>query len=80
MADTSDDELIRMYREGDADAFDVLFDRHHCSVYNFGCAMLEDRHDAEEVLQETFLRVARRIPLNTRSKAWRKSMCVLRLA
>ncbi len=59
MDELSDEELIRMYCEGDADAFDTLFDRYHTSVYNFARTMLDDLHDAEEVLQETFLRVAR---------------------
>jgi len=55
----SDDELIAMYRTGDADAFDVLFDRHYRSVYNFALYMLSDRGRAEDILQETFLAVAR---------------------
>ena len=59
MDDVSDDDLIRMYRAGDADAFDVLFDRHHVSVFNFARVMLRQTQDAEEVMQETFLAVAR---------------------
>jgi len=55
----SDDALMALYRTGDADAFDVLFDRHHASVYHFARAMLADPPAAEEVLQETFLAVAR---------------------
>jgi RNA polymerase sigma-70 factor (ECF subfamily) len=55
----SDDDLIRMYCHGDADAFDALFDRHCASVYNFARTMLNGSHDAEEVLQEAFLVVAR---------------------
>lgn len=57
--DVSDDELLLMYREGDADAFDTLFDRHHTSVYNFARAMLDGSDSAEEVVQETFMAVAR---------------------
>jgi RNA polymerase sigma-70 factor (ECF subfamily) len=55
----SDDDLIRMYRDGDADAFDALFDRHYTSVFNFACMMLGNGGGPEEVLQETFLAVAR---------------------
>ena len=54
----SDDDLVLMYREGDADAFDVLFDRHHVSVYNFARTMLGPGGGADDVLQETFLSVA----------------------
>ncbi len=55
----TDDDLFLMFREGQADAFDVLFDRHYVSVYNFARAMLRDSGGAEEVLQETFLAAAR---------------------
>lgn len=55
----TDDDLYLMFREGQADAFDVLFDRHYVSVYNFARAMLHDAGGAEEVLQETFLAAAR---------------------
>ena len=58
MSDLGDDELIRLHCDGDADAFDALFDRHYVSVYNFARLMLHDAGAAEEVLQETFLAVA----------------------
>ena len=59
MDELTDDDLVRMYRDGDADAFDVLFDRHHVAVYNLARTMLDGVHHADDVLQETFLRVAR---------------------
>ncbi len=55
----SDDDLVLMYREGQAEAFDVLFDRYYVSVYNFARMMVREATGAEEVLQETFLAVAR---------------------
>ena len=55
----ADDDLVRMYREGDADAFDALFDRYHAPVFNFARMMLGGADGAEVVLQETFLAVAR---------------------
>ena len=58
MEHVSDDDLIRLYRDGDAEAFDTLFDRHHASVYNFARTMLGDSGGPDEVLQETFLAVA----------------------
>jgi len=57
--DASDDDLIRRYRDGDARAFDVLFDRHHAAVYHFAATMLGEGPAAEDVLQESFLAVAR---------------------
>jgi RNA polymerase sigma-70 factor (ECF subfamily) len=55
----TDDDLFLMYREGQADAFDCLFDRHYLSVYNFARTMLHEAGAAEEILQETFLAAAR---------------------
>lgn len=43
MASVSDDDLMRMYFNGDAEAFDTLFDRHYASVYNFARTMLVTR-------------------------------------
>ena len=59
MPDLSDDELLVLYRDGDADAFGVLFDRYRTSAFNFAYMMLHDVGRAEDVLQETFLAVAR---------------------
>lgn len=59
MDDISDDELYSMYADGDVEAFDTLFDRHRNSVFNFACTMLKDFTKAEDVMQETFLSVAR---------------------
>ena len=59
MTTVSDDELMAMFRAKDADAFSVLFARHHVSVYNFARSILGDSHTAEEVMQDTFLTVAR---------------------
>jgi len=57
--DLADDELLSMYANGDPEAFDTLFDRHRTPVYNFACTMLNDFARAEDVMQETFLSVAR---------------------
>ena len=59
MADVDDDDLLRMYRDGDADAFDTLFDRYRAPVYNFARVMLGGADGAEDMLQEAFLTVAR---------------------
>lgn len=59
MAELSDDDLMVMYRNGDAEALDALFARHSASVYNFALAMLGRPEGAEDVLQDAFLSVAR---------------------
>ena len=54
----SDDQLLLMFRRGSADAFEVLFDRYHTSVFNFACYMLDGVDGAADVMQEAFLTVA----------------------
>ena len=73
MQDVPDDGLTRMYCEGDAEAFNALFDRYHRSVYNLARLWLGSCDGAEEVLQETFLAVARSAGTYTprgRFRAW----------
>lgn len=73
MPDIPDDELMGMFRDGDVEAFDVLFDRYHRPVYNFARFMLGDAGGAEEIMQETFLAVARAAnsyEARGRSRAW----------
>lgn len=55
----TDDDLFLMFREGQAEAFDTLFDRHYLGVYNFARTMVRETGAAEEILQDTFLAVAR---------------------
>lgn len=50
---------MALYCDGDADAFDALFARYHAAVYNFARYMLGAADGAEEVMQDTFVAVAR---------------------
>jgi RNA polymerase sigma-70 factor (ECF subfamily) len=52
-----DEALMAEVREGDVQAFQTLYARHHRAVFAFALRSLGDRGEAEEVLQETFLRV-----------------------
>ena len=54
-----DDILMTLYRNGDMEAFEMLFERHRTSVYNFAFMMLNDAGKAEDMMQETFMTVAR---------------------
>jgi RNA polymerase sigma-70 factor, ECF subfamily len=55
--DDSDESLMLRYRDGDVRAFEVLVTRHRKPVYNFILRFVRDGHQAEDVLQETFLRL-----------------------
>ena len=53
----TDGMLVRSALQGDARAFTALVDRHAAACLRFATRMLGERADAEDVAQETFLRV-----------------------
>jgi len=55
-----DRELIdRFVRDGDPSAFDLLVGKHSSRAYQIAYGILNNREDAEEVAQDTFLRIFR---------------------
>ncbi len=57
LRDDSDESLMLRYRDGDVRAFEVLVTRHRKAIYNFILRFVRDTAQAEDVLQETFLRL-----------------------
>lgn len=49
--------LIRAFKTGETKAFEVLFERHHKKLYVFLFRLLQSREDAEEIVQETFVKI-----------------------
>lgn len=54
---TSDEILLARYKQGNAHAFRELVERYSSSLYNLAYRLLRDPMEAENVVQETFLRV-----------------------
>lgn len=52
----SDAELVRRARDGDTGALRNLVDRHYDDCWRYAFRVLGDRSDAEDAVQETFLR------------------------
>jgi RNA polymerase sigma-70 factor (ECF subfamily) len=57
-----DDELVERTRRGDMDAFEALYRRHSPAVFGLTLRMLQNRADAEDLLQEIFLQAYDRLP------------------
>jgi RNA polymerase sigma-70 factor (ECF subfamily) len=57
--DMTDEELLAAYQQGDAGAFELLLRRHRAPLFTFLLRMLGDRERAEDLAQETFLRIVK---------------------
>jgi RNA polymerase sigma-70 factor (ECF subfamily) len=51
----ADEDLIARVRDGDAHAFEVIFDRHADAAFSLAYRMCGRRSTAEEVVQESFV-------------------------
>ncbi len=53
------EELILRIQKGGMAAFEALYNRHHMRLFHFILSFVWERTLAEDILQETFLRVLR---------------------
>ena len=51
----ADEELMQLVRQGDADAFEVVFDRHSGAAFSLAYRMCGRQAMAEDVVQEAFV-------------------------
>lgn len=54
---TNDEKIINQIIAGDSNAFSVLVDRYKDLVFTLSLKMLKNREEAEEVAQDTFIKV-----------------------
>ena len=60
-ATVTDFQLARAAAAGDQSAFEALYQQHHRKVYSLCLRMLANQTDAEDVTQEVFVQVYRKI-------------------
>ncbi|MGH8526328.1 MAG: RNA polymerase sigma factor [Gammaproteobacteria bacterium] len=60
-SDPSDEELARLAATGNLMAFDEIYRRHKRFVYNLALRMMGNEADAEDLTQESFISVLRRV-------------------
>lgn len=68
----SDDELIARCRNGDMSAFDLIVQRYKVPLVNFAYRFVDDQETAEDLAQETFIRIYKNV------KRYRKDMAGFR--
>ena len=54
-------ELVRRLKERDSEAFNYLVEKYGGRLYNMALRMMNNREDAQDVVQETFLTVINKI-------------------
>ena len=59
--DSSEAELIERAKQGDAQAFQALYDKHKRRVYSLCLRMTANTAEAEDLTQEAFLQLYRKI-------------------
>jgi RNA polymerase sigma-70 factor (ECF subfamily) len=85
--DPDDQALLAAVARGDARAYRKLADRHLAPILRYGTRLLGDAHEAEDVAQETFLRLwqhaASYEPRGSKASTWlyriAHNLCVDRL-
>ena len=50
-------QLIEMLREGDPLSFEILFQQYYVRFYNFVRNLIKDSHNAEDIVQNVFMKV-----------------------
>lgn len=55
------DRLLSLMKEGDMDAFRILYEETAGKVYGYALSILKNVQDAEEIMQETYLTVLSRV-------------------
>jgi RNA polymerase sigma-70 factor (ECF subfamily) len=58
----TDEELLAAYQQGDPGAFEALLRRHRAPLFTFLVRMLGNREKAEDLAQDTFLRIVKGAP------------------
>ncbi len=57
----SDSRLLELYSAGDKNAIGVLIDRHRRRVTDYIAMMVKDRDEADDIFQETIIKVVRSV-------------------
>lgn len=76
----TDEELVALYSKGENVAFDVLLLRHKNRIYSYVFYIVKDRELAEDIFQETFVKVITTIKQGRYVESGKFSSWITRIA
>ena len=80
LTDFTDEELAVRYINGDNDAFDILLERNEQPVYAYIFFMVRDKDLADDIFQETFVKVITKLQENRYVPSGKFSAWCIRLS
>lgn len=76
----TDEQLVKMYEEGDFQAFDILLSRHQEKIFTYIRFMIPDADTANDVFQDTFVKAIMAIRNGTYTENGQFSAWLMRIA
>ena len=77
---TPDALLVKSYIEGNENALSVLVHRHQSKIYGFIYSKLSDRDTADDIFQDTFIKVIKTLKSNSYAEEGKFLPWVMRIA
>lgn len=76
----TDETLVRLYEQGNDQAFDELLDRHQAKIYSYILFIVHDEERANDLFQDTFVKAIVRIRSHKYTERGKFSAWLLRIA
>lgn len=71
MLEMDDKQLIKRYFKGESKALEILIKRHVDAVYGFALSYVKSQAEAEDIAQETFIKVWKKLKQYDQDKSFR---------
>ena len=76
----TDEELVVLYAKGNNNAFDILLSRYQSSIYSYIKFIVHNKDLAEDIFQETFVKVIMTIKQNRYTESGKFKAWIMRIA
>ena len=77
---TSDALLVKNYIAGDENSLSILINRHQSKIYGFIYSKLSDRDMADDIFQDTFIKVIKTLKSNSYNEEGKFLPWVMRIS